>query len=155
MSKIGQVDLAVHVRHHRFVLQGVANEDDPGLPGFLVERLPLPVGPHVPVNDIDIAVGIDVLEFQRTLHRMGAADAAAVGTLRLPGTHALNENGGLDVLEGGVLFPEPAIQFLMGHDSGILAEEVFIGLKFLAAGSDNGDPVLHRFPARRRFESWS
>ena len=60
--------------HNRFFVSGIADKKDPFRPCLPVEILSNPIGPHVPIEDIDICIRIPALYFQCAQYRMGAAD---------------------------------------------------------------------------------
>ena len=78
------------------------------------------------------------------MHRVGAADPAAVGPFGLPGADALDEDGAAGLLDLGGPFHQFSIKLQVGHDPGIFAVEVFRGLEFPGAGGHHRDAVRNR-----------
>ena len=65
----GQLELAVgRLFHLGLAVQIEADEDDPQFPGLFIEQFLFPVGPHIPVEDKDIHVGVDPLQFDGGFH---------------------------------------------------------------------------------------
>ena len=136
------------LRHLGLVVHVEADEDDPFLPGLFVEVFPQTIGAEVPVEDVDVHVRVDLFEPDGAFHRMGAADPAAVGPLRFPGAHALDEGGALGPGDQGIFLPEGLVHFQGQQDQGILFIEILLGLVGVAAdGDDRGAVRHHGFPA--------
>jgi hypothetical protein len=76
---------------------------------------------------------------------MGAAQAAAVGPLRLPGADALDEHRLLGPGDLGRLLSAMSLSISKSVKHIIaLAVEVFLRLVGLAAGGHDGDPMVHQ-----------
>ena len=135
------VDIGALDGHEQPVLPGddrrlffiVPEEDDAGVAGHPVVFLPEAVGPHVAVEDVDVGIGISLLDGQGVLHRHGAADAAAVGTLVVAGAGALDHDDVLGAAVEAVLM-EPLFQFALGQDIFRLAVEESGGFGRLRPG---------------------
>ena len=120
------------------------NEDDPQFPGPGVELFPQTIGAHIPIQDVDVHLGVELFELDGVVHRVGAADPAAVGPFGLPGAHALDEDGAAGLLDRGGPFHQFGIELQVGHDPGVFAVQVFRGLEFPGAGGQHRNAVLHR-----------
>ena len=70
------------LRDHRFVVQVITDENHTLSPGLFVEILSFAVGADIAIDDIDVHLGVALLQFHRLLYREGATDLTAVGPLR-------------------------------------------------------------------------
>ena len=132
----GHLELAVgRLFHLGLAVQIVADEHDPQFPGLFVEQLPVAVSAQIPVEDEDIQIGVHLFEFDGVFHRMGAAQAAAVGALGFPGADALDKDRLLGLHDLGVFGGDELVQFQGGVDIGVLAVEVLFGFQAVTARS--------------------
>ena len=92
-------EAAVGFLHHGRLGETETDEDHPHFPGPLVEQFPFAVGPHIPVEDIDLHLRVHHLQLDGVFHGMGAADLVAIGALRDPGADALDEGRRLGLLQ--------------------------------------------------------
>ncbi|HQQ25681.1 MAG TPA: hypothetical protein PLR51_05295, partial [Methanomassiliicoccales archaeon] len=126
-------DLAVRGHLGHLVLR-VADELHAELPSLLVHGLPEAVGPDVLVQDVDLGLGVLLLDLDGVLDRLGAAHAAAVGRLSVPGTNALDHD---HVLGGELAFHEGLLQLVLGDHLLVLAVVVLGRDVGLGAGGDH------------------
>jgi hypothetical protein len=85
--KLSVVDL-----HLRWIGLSVAQKDDSALPGVRVVLLPESIGDQVLVQDVHLAVGVDLLDERSVLHAVGAARTAAIVNRLLGWVHALDHD---------------------------------------------------------------
>ncbi len=62
----------------RFSVQLIVDKDYPKLSCLFIKSLPLGIGAHIPIQDIDIALGIFLFQGDGRLYRMGAAHLGAI-----------------------------------------------------------------------------
>ena len=97
-------------------------------------------------------VRIGLLQLQGVLDRLGAAVAAAVGPLGVPGADALDHDDALCRQDPGVLFGDQLFQLPLGDHLRGRALEVLFVLQLVGARRDDHDAVLDgllAFPWRR------
>ena len=125
--------------HHRFVVQGVPDEDHAQFPGLFVEQFPLAVGPDVPVEDVYVGVRILLLDGDGLRNGRGAADPRAVGPVVVPRAHALDKHDAVGIFQ-------PARGRAPGRASGSRSDVSRRGIRPCSvacrAGGDDGDAVL-------------
>ncbi len=117
------------------VVQVVAEENDAGVACGLVGGLAKAIGADLAVEQIEFQVGAKLLEFEGVLDRLGAADAGAIGAVRLAGAGALDHDHGASGGEGAV--GDLEFELALGEDAGVLAVEVLGGWGRDSAGGDD------------------
>ena len=93
----------------QFFFKIVAYERDASGSCFPVQIFPETIGPHVPVNHINMHMGISLFEFQGTLDGLGAAYFGTEGSFRNTGAVALEKNGGAESIKPDVPLVKPLL----------------------------------------------
>ncbi len=126
----------------------VSDEHNPLCSCFGIVRFCKAVGPHIPVEDRNVDVGVQFLDLERILYRCGAASPAAVGPFFIPRSHTLNHHNvfGLSHLVRSI--DNPIFQFKLRDNAWVFTVEIFVRLPFLSAcGQDRcamfNLPVIH------------
>ena len=81
----------------RWLVSGVAKEQDTLASCLFVVVFKQTVHPHIPIEDNDLHIRVQFLEFQRVFHRSLATDTAAVGVILIAGAHTLNHHHPLPI----------------------------------------------------------
>ena len=122
--------------------------------GVGVHLFPKAVRADVPVEHIDLGIGVAFLDFQRVLDRYGAADTAAVehgripiGRRLVPWPDALDHDHLLEVRQLRCFLLQARFQFALRHDPSICPQSVGRTRVFLGAGSHHDHAVLDQLLA--------
>jgi hypothetical protein len=73
---------------------------------------------------------------------MGAANPAAIRSLRLAGTYALNEYRRFCLLEYRIAFDESGIQFKRSYHPRVFPIQILVGFALVSPGCNYGDAML-------------
>ncbi|EKD34405.1 MAG: hypothetical protein ACD_75C02356G0001 [uncultured bacterium] len=77
------LDVIAHLGYLRLTVQFIVDEDYAEFARLLEEGLTLGVGPHIPIEDVDVALGIFLFQGDGRLHGMSAANLRAVHVVGL------------------------------------------------------------------------
>src|SRR5208337_3170315 len=142
-------DLAVGIFHQGWILQVITEEKHSLFPGPFIQGFPFPIGPQIPVEDVDILLRIHLFQPQGTLHGMGTANLAAIGPVRDAGAHTLDEGYRAGVLDPLAFLGYLPIQIQGKEDIGILLiEKLAFWLIRFTSGGKNDDAVMDLLTVR-------
>ena len=146
-----QFQLGADAPNSRLVLLVIPHKDHASPSRFGVERLPEAVGDHIAVENHDLALRIEHFDANGVLHRVGAADPAAVFR-PIGNPHALDEDHLAQICDTLRAKDDGLLQFHRGDDPRIAPVHKDLAAPLLAPGSNDGDRVsdlrLHHLPVR-------
>ncbi len=135
-------NLFVAIGDDRRVIRVVAKKQNAPLTRLLVQVFSFAVGTDVPVENIDVRIGVALFQFQGVLDGMGAAHLGAIGTRLVARPDALDENHVSRPFDAQVLLPEQVIHFQVGDHGRVPAIQVFGRFAFPGTRSQNRHPMV-------------
>ena len=132
-----------YLAHFGFVFWFVQQENDPHLPCLLIVFLVEPVCSHVPVQDVNIHIGLYLLKLQGVLDSLVATHPAAVWSLTVTGTGTLDHHQVSAVNDIRIPLGYLVLKLKLGEHPWVSSIEVFLRFVLFSPGGDNSHTMLY------------